>query len=915
MERHRLDPALRHEIESIFEAALELPVADRARWLAERCGTDHRLRAEVDALIAAHERAEGALEANIGAAAAGALQDANRGRRIGAYRVLRELGRGGMGVVYLAERDDGQYQQRVAVKLLRASPDAEELRRRFLAERQILASLKHRGIAQLLDGGVTDGQLPFLVMEYVDGAPITTYCDRRKLGIDARLRLFRDVCFAVHYAHQNLVIHRDIKPGNILVTPDGGVKLLDFGIAKLLNPALGPHDQPLTRTELRAMTPEYASPEQIRGEVVTTASDVYALGVVLYELLSGRRPYYLTSRSPQELMEVVGARVPDRPSSAVTRPIPSAASNATSSPTAEEIAHARGVSVERLRHLLSGDLDAIVMMALRKEATDRYGSADLLWEDLQRYLDGLPVLAHRGSRLYRARKFFGRHRVESVAASLVALSLAVGAGVAFRQASVAARERDRAERARADAEQTLRQSEAVTGFLVGLFDATTATASAGPVTAQELLRRGIAQIARLDNQPLVQARMLEAIARVQMTMAQYPEARTALERSLALRVAGLGPNHAEVATTLVHLGELERRTGRYHEADSLTRRALAIRTATLGARDPAIADVLGQLAIIAVYQSDLHGAEEMSRRALVIRRESLGASDPLIGTSLELHASHLRRLGRDTEAEVELRQAIAIYQASSGPRSAEAAGLQLRLADLILETRGDTSQSESLMRSALATLRTSLGNDHPRTGWAMGDLAALLAARGKHAEALDLARTGLGIIQRAFGAEHPNSADMTGQLVLVYRQAGRFAEGERLERDAIKVFERTLGQNHSAYAGALGIWSEMLMELGRYDEAIVARRRAIEIRRQLFGDSGGLVGIDASGLARIYARKGDFVTADSLFTFALANLRRLLPETHHNVREVYGFMSERYRLEGKRVDAERYAQLAQPRVR
>jgi serine/threonine-protein kinase len=820
-----------------------------------------------------------------------------------------------MGVVYLAERDDGQYQQRVAVKLLRASPDAEELRRRFLAERQILASLKHRGIAQLLDGGVTDGQLPFLVMEYVDGEPITTYCDRRRLGIDARLRLFRDVCFAVHYAHQNLVIHRDIKPGNILVTPDGGVKLLDFGIAKLLNPALGPHDQPLTRTELRAMTPEYASPEQVRGEVVTTASDVYALGVVLYELLSGRRPYYLTNRSPGELMEVVGARVPERPSAATTRPVSHEGLNATSSPTPEEMAHARGVSVERLRHLLSGDLDAIVMMALRKEATDRYGSADLLWEDLQRYLDGLPVLAHRGSRLYRARKFFGRHRVESVAAGLVVLSLAVGSGLALRQASFAARERDRAERARTDAEQALRQSETVTGFLVGLFDATTASASAGPVTAQELLRRGIAQVARLDNQPLVQARMLEAIARVQTNMAQYPEARTALERSLALRVAGLGPNHPEVATALLHLGEVGRRSGRYHEADSLTRRALAIRTATLGARDPAVADAFAQLALVAVYLSDLRGAEEMSRRALEIRRESFGASDPLIGTSLELHASHLRRLGRDPEAELELREAIAIHQTASGPRSAEAAGLQLRLADLILEARGDTSQAESLMRSALATLRVSLGEDHPRTGWAMADLAAVLAARGKYEEALELARNGREIVRRAFGDEHPSSADMTGQLVMVYRQAGLFAEGERLERQALTVFERTLGQNHSAYAGALGIWSEMLMELGRFDEAIAARRRAIEIRRQIFGDTGGLMGVDASGLARIYARKGDFASADSLFAIALATLRRLVPETHHDVRGVYAFMSERYRLEGKRSDAERYALMAQPRVR
>ena len=915
MAHQPIDTALRHEIESIFEDAIELPRAGRDHWLAARCGTDHRLRTEVDALIAAHERVEGIFEGNEGdlpRAAMNALDDASRDRRIGPYRVLRELGRGGMGVVYLAERDDGQYRQRVAVKLLRASPDAEELRLRFLAERQILASLKHQGIAQLLDGGVTDGQLPFLVMEHVDGVPITMYCDRHRLGIEARLRLFRDVCGAVHYAHQNLVIHRDIKPGNILVSPDGGVKLLDFGIAKLLNPTLGPTDQPLTRTELRAMTPEYASPEQVRGETVTTASDVYALGVVLYELLSGRRPYYLTSGSPQELADVVCARQPERPSAVVTRPVPATGSGATSAATPEAIAQARSVSPERLRHLLSGDLDAIVMMALRKEATDRYGSANLLWEDLQRYLDGLPVLAHRGSRAYRARKFFGRHRVESAAAALVALSLAVGAAVAVRQATVAARERDRAERALADAEQMLRQSESVTGFLVGLFDASTPTASGGAVTAQELLRRGATQLETLNGQPLVQARMLEAMARVHITMAHYPEARAALERSLALRVAGLGSGHLEVAGTLFHLGEVLRRTGQYREADSLTRQALAIRTAVLGARHPAVAEVLAQLAIVAVYLSDLRGAETMSREALEIRRQSLPPNDPLIGASLELHASHLARLGEDAKAEAELREAIAVHQATGGPHSADAAYLQLRLGDFLLGARGDTTQAESLFRSGLATTRTVLGKDHPRTAWAMADLANIVSWRGRHEEAVQLARTGLEIQRRAFGPEHPNVADFLRAVGELYSRAGRYAEAERAAREALEMWGRLLGPNHSAYAGALGGWADALADLGRYDEAIAARRRVVEIRRRLFGDGHGLYGVDLSLLARLYARKGEYTVADSLFRLALANRRRYVPETHADVRQMYRFMSERYRLEGKRGEAERYARMAQP---
>jgi eukaryotic-like serine/threonine-protein kinase len=913
MARQPIDATLRHEIESIFEEAVELPRAERVRFLAARCGADHRLREEVDALIGAHERTAGVLEGNGAAAAASALPDPNRDRHIGSYRVLRELGRGGMGVVYLAERDDGQYRQRVAVKLLRAGPDAEELHRRFLAERQILASLRHPSIAQLLDGGVADGQLPFLVMEYVDGTPITTHCDRRKLGIAERLRLFREVCGAAHYAHRNLIIHRDIKPGNILVSNEGQVKLLDFGVAKLLNPSLGGIDQPLTRTELRAMTPEYASPEQIRGETLTTTSDVYALGVVLYELLCGRRPYYLTRGSLQELIEVVCSRQPERPSAVVTRPMPDAATSSSGAKTPAEVAQARDVSPERLRHILGGDLDAIVMRALRKEPGDRYGSADLLWEDLQRYLDGLPVLAHRGSRLYRARKFLGRHRVESTAAVAVVVSLAIGTVVAVRQATVAAHERDRAEHALADAEQMLRQSESVTGFLVGLFDASAPVGSGGAITAQELLRRGTTQLEALNGQPLVQARMLEAMARVHMTMAHYQDARAALERSLELRVARLGPGHAEVAGTLFYLGEVMRRAGQYHRADSLTRRALAIRTAVLGARHPAIAEVLGQLAIVAVYLSDVRGAETMSREALEIRRQSLGPNDPLIAASLELHASHLARLGDDARAESEDREAIAIYQATGGARSADAAYMQLRLANHLLETRGDTVQAESLIRSALATTRTVLGEEHPRTAWAMGDLANLLSQTGRHAEAGQLARTGLEILRRAFGPEHPTVADFLRGVAEFYRRAGQFADEERAARDALEILERSLGPNHSAYAGALGGWADALMELGRYDEAIAARRRALEIRERLFGAGSGIYGVDVSSLARVYARKGEYTVADSLFGLALANRRRYLPETHADVRETYRFMSERYRLEGKRSEAERYARMAQPR--
>ena len=911
--RHRIDRALRHKVEAIFDEAIELARPERERFLVVRCGADHRLRGEVHALVAAHERTAGILEGNGAAAALRALTEVNRDRRIGVYRVLREIGRGGMGIVFLAERDDGQYHQRVAVKLLHANPDAEELHQRFLAERQILASLKHPSIAQLLDGGVADGHLPFLVMEYVDGAPITTHCDHHRLDVASRLRLFRDVCAAVHYAHRNLIIHRDLKPGNILVSREGEVKLLDFGVAKLLDPATAPTIQPLTRTGVWAMTPEYASPEQVRSEPLTTTSDVYALGVVLYELLTGRLPYNLTSRSHHAVVDAVCSQQPDRPSVVVTRPAPGAGAATADSTAPEDIARSRGVAVERLRDLLSGDLDAIVMMALRKEPAERYGSAELLWQDLQRYSDGLPVLAHRGSRLYRARRFLRRHRVESTAAAVVAASLAIGTAIAVRQAAVTAVERDRAERARAEAEQALRQSEGVTSFLVGLYDADAPVSGGGAVTAEDLLRRGAGQLEALRGQPLEQARMLEAMGRVHTSMARYAEARAKLERSLALRVAQLGHDHSEVARTLYYLSDVLRRMGEYARADSVSRQALAIRTARLGPRHPATAELLAQRAALAVYLSDLTLAEALSRRALEIRRASLDPGDPAIGASLAQHAGHLQRLGKDADADRELREAITIHQEAGGPESPDAAMLEFRLANSVVDVRGDTAQAEAMMRSALARMRGALGEQHPRTAWAMSELASLLSRRGKHGEAERLARTSFEIHRRTFGARHVRVAELARNLAMVHLRAGRLADAERVHREALRIWERTLGSTHSEYAGALGTWADILTRLERYDEAIVARKRAIDIRRRVLGPGSTVYGIDVARLAGEYAHKGDYVVADSLFRIALASQSRYVPDRHPDVRWMYGLMAERYRLAGKRAEAEQFARLAQPR--
>ncbi len=357
--------------------------------------------------------------------------DSLAGQRVGPYLLLREIGVGGMGAVYLAERADEEYKKRVAIKIVKRGMDSAEILARFRYERQILASLDHPNIARLIDGGTMAEGMPYFVMEYVEGERIDRYCNAHKLSTRERLQLFRTVCNAIHYAHRNLVVHRDIKPGNILVTADGTVKLLDFGIAKVLDPRFDPDAAARTRTWDRPMTPAYASPEQVRGQAVTTASDIYSLGVVLYELLTGQRPYEVKGILPHEIAKVVCETEPERPSTVVVR--------ATTSTTGEPVSREREEEQERLRKQLKGDLDNIVMMAMRKEPERRYLSVDQFSEDIRRHLDGLPVIARQDNLGYRAGKFIRRHKAGVLAVAMVMVSLAIGIVMTARQARIAER--------------------------------------------------------------------------------------------------------------------------------------------------------------------------------------------------------------------------------------------------------------------------------------------------------------------------------------------------------------------------------------------------------------------------------------------------------------------------------------------
>jgi serine/threonine protein kinase/tetratricopeptide (TPR) repeat protein len=448
-----MEPERWERIEGLYHAALDQHESARAAFLRQSCNGDETLRHEVESLLYYGVRADNFIEtpALELAAESFANQDSDGramlGRRIGQYELVAKLGSGGMGEVYRGVRADDQFLKEVAIKLIRQGYDTALIVRRFRNERQILASLEHPNIASLLDGGTTEDGLPFFVMELVEGQPIDQYCSTHNLDTRERLKLFRSVCDAVQYAHQNLVVHRDLKPQNILVTPQGVPKLLDFGIGKILSSSQQPPGADHTFTLLPIMTPDYASPEQVRNEPITTATDVYSLGAILYVLLTGRRPYRVNTSSLNEIVNAICSSEPEKPSVAVTRPRGEEDRVAnTSSPAGSALVESSPEHAEELRRELSGDLDNIILKALRKEPGRRYVSVDQLSEDIRRYLEGLPVNAASGTVQYRARKFVRRHRASVAVAILIAIGLIAGAAAIVREARIARFQQQRAER-------------------------------------------------------------------------------------------------------------------------------------------------------------------------------------------------------------------------------------------------------------------------------------------------------------------------------------------------------------------------------------------------------------------------------------------------------------------------------------
>lgn len=901
-----ISPERLREIDGLLDAALDRAPSERDAFLERACRGDLALRDAVQRLLEAHHASADFLElpgpvvAEPVIQATDLAQSAAAPQSVGPFRIGREIGHGGMGAVFLATREDGQFEQRVALKLIRQL-GAPELVARFLDERRILALLDHPHIARLVDGGLTSDGVPWFAMEYVDGEPIDRYCDSRSLSIEQRLDLFATVCEAVQHAHKHLVIHRDLKPSNILVGVDGQLKLLDFGVAKLIDSGQQSADALATQPTAQPMTPEYAAPEQVRGDHVTAATDVYALGVLLYALLTGQRPYEVRGQSPAAVERIICELEPRQPSATF------ADDHETGSAVSRvERASRRGSTSERLRRTLAGDLDAIALKALNKEPEARYASAWEMVQDIRRYLSRHPVLARPQTAAYRAQRFVRRHRIESAAVLGIFLSLVAGAVLALAEARRARAERDRAEFAS-------RETEAVNTFLLQLFDASDPSESRGDtLTAGELVQRAAMRVDRFRGDPLEQARLLAATGRLYQSLGQYESARQVITRGLALRRSAEHSSDGglEAAEQLGRLSEVLLRLSRFDDADSAARGALTIQQQQLGPDHPALANTLHQLASIATFRGSLASAEGYNRRALRVRIGSLGADDSLTANSRFLLGSTLRREGKLTDAEHEFRQGIAISERVLGRDHPQVAYGMLMLAYLLDEDEARAVEAEPLYRRALEIRRRAYGEGHPMVAYAVIDLADFLSRRGDRAAALPLARQYLAMLQRTFGANHPIVATATSQVATTIDQAGAVAEAESLFRRAIVLNRRVRGPDHGNIVGVETDFARLLIRRGDFVEAHEILGDAARIADKTFGPEHPLTARVRGVIGLLLMREARYPAADSTLRVAIETVERQFGRASPMTRELYGWLADLEDARSHHAEAARYRAIA-----
>lgn len=796
-------------IEKLLGEALDRDDHDeRAAFVERACAGDADLQREVLSLLAHETASESFIETSAFSLAAEILadDDANtdwqrwENKQVGAYRIIREIGRGGMGAVFLAEREGEEFRQQVALKVVRRSLADTELVRRFRRERQILASLNHPAIAHLLDGGVSADGEPFLAMEYVEGARIDDYATAHDLSIDERLRLFLSVCRGVAYAHQHLVIHRDLKPSNILVKEDGTPKLLDFGIAKLLDSEEAGEQ---TRTDFRAFTRDYASPEQIRGESVTTASDIYSLGVVLYELLTGTRPYKFKSASADELARASESE-PRRPSQASTE-------SARSRPTSGA---GDGRRARNVKQSLAGDIDNIVLMALRKEPERRYSTVEQFASDIERYLNRRPVLARPNTFAYRATKFIRRNRISVSAAALVLLTLIIGLSITLYQYRRAQRERLKEEAVNAYLQKMLRSSYPGAKGLGG---------RSGDATINSLVDAAAdgLESEELSTQPEVKAQLQQIIGDIYLAQGRYEPAEKYLRAALAAETSLYGEGSPETFRTLVSMGQLLIAKADYDGAEKIYRQVLpGLRAMSRRAQGNVslLQRALNDFGVLRRARGDSREAEQLLRETVSLRSLLRADDQGLARQSQSVLVLTLLDQGKFDEAESFARQLVAEFREMPNAETPEMCGALTILGSTLME-KNNLTEAEASLREAEALYRKLFSPNLVATYDNLRLQAQTLYLQGKLPEAEALINQVLENYRQNSNPRYINFATALTIKGLILTRSGRADEAERNLREALALREENLPNSHFMTALTKGALGECLTTEKKYAEA------------------------------------------------------------------------------------------------
>ncbi|MBK7403777.1 MAG: serine/threonine protein kinase [Phycisphaerales bacterium] len=827
--------------DQIFYEARQMPDAERAAYLDGACGVDLSLRSKVEALLAADAAAGSFLAtAGLGDPTVALTPSGEQpGQTIGRYKLLERIGEGGFGSVWAAEQRE-PVRRRVALKIIKLGMDTKQVIARFEAERQALAMMDHPNIAKVLDAGSTEAGRPYFVMELVKGVPITEYCDKEMLDTRGRLDLFMKVCHAIQHAHQKGIIHRDIKPSNVLVTLHDGVpvpKVIDFGIAKATNQEL---TEKTIFTQHRQMigTPAYMSPEQaeMSGLDIDTRSDIYSLGVLLYELLTGTTPFdgkSLMEAGFAEMMRIIREETPHKPSTRLS------SLGDTGTRTAEQ----RRVDLQRLGTLLKGDLDWIVMKCLEKDRTRRYETANGLAADIQRHLSDEPVTAGPPSTSYRLRKFVKRNRGRVIAAGVIAAALVLGVvgtstGMAWalrekgradteaNRATAAATEahdnelkaRDEAERA----ERELTRANEIKGLIKDMLTSVTPEEAKGQDTT--LLKKILDDASqRLDKDEikdeLVAAELHHVVGNVYLSLGLYPQAETHLTKAVEIRTRRLGEEHSSTLDSTSRLAWLYTQEYRYAEAELLFKKVLEDRMSVLGPEHPDTLASMCNLATVYLMQDRYAEAEPLYEKVLEIDKRVLGDEDPTTLATMGGLAALYQNQGQYAEAEALHKNVLEIDNRVLGPEHPDTLRANYDLAELYAY-QGRYAEAESLLEKVLEIETRVLGAEHPHTLRAMANLANVYALHGRHAEAALLYKKVLEIDKRVLGAEHPETLATMTNLGLVHNEMGRYEDAAKEFEVCLPVMRRVLGTEHQWTQNAMKGLADACMHLDRRAEAV-----------------------------------------------------------------------------------------------